>query len=329
MIVPNVRPFCHAHSSIPITRGSRTARAVASRFRWRRIVSSLVGMPRRASSLSLGRPPAARPNSRMISAARWVRCADGTASTPAPAAKMRRSHCSFRHRQRPTSSFTVAGSPWDRKVPQAYVRTVSSPRYRAAPRADRFADGDRLDHSSAIVTLGAKNVYVGAKRPHLLAFHQSPCQLHPDMVRWTMTCTELEEDPNKVQCRELGILPNPRLWARSRCRFSYSAIPERDTQSTCAARPPPSRLRSSGSGKRSIRRSSTVSSMQRNSGLTIRPPAASAPDSATRHPGCVSCLRQRRVGFGRCSAPDSPGMPADIRVRLTGWPGRCLRTPCR
>ena len=94
--------------------------------------------------------------------------------------------------------------PLDRKVPQAaYVRTVSSPRYRAAPRADRFADGDRLDHPSAIVTLGAKNLYVGAKHPHPLAFHQSPCQLHPDMVRWTMTCTELEEDPQLQHNQEL------------------------------------------------------------------------------------------------------------------------------
>jgi hypothetical protein len=64
---------------MPATRRPETVRRAASRFRRRRIVSSLWGMPRRRSSLSAERPPVAYPIQCASSLTRLVRLARANA----------------------------------------------------------------------------------------------------------------------------------------------------------------------------------------------------------------------------------------------------------
>lgn len=72
MIVPYRVDFRQLQSSIPMILAGG-ALPLATRLRWRRIVSSLTGIPKRRISLSAGRPPAAWPKWLAIWAARKVR----------------------------------------------------------------------------------------------------------------------------------------------------------------------------------------------------------------------------------------------------------------
>ena len=73
-------------------------------------VVSLAAMPKRPSSLSLTRPPAACPKSRTSSPRRRVRRAKAAAPVSC-STKVFCVHSSLRHRQRPIRSWTVTAAP--------------------------------------------------------------------------------------------------------------------------------------------------------------------------------------------------------------------------
>jgi hypothetical protein len=59
------------------------------------------------------RPPAAWPKSRTSSATRRVLRASGVAVAGSFSTNVLRAHCSLRHRQRPTWSLRITGTPWN------------------------------------------------------------------------------------------------------------------------------------------------------------------------------------------------------------------------
>ena len=87
------RSIIRTRSSMPTTRAAAKTVEGANRFfTVRRIVVSLIGMPRRASSRSENRPPTLWPNSLTIPAKRAVRRENEAASAGTRLAKIRRSH---------------------------------------------------------------------------------------------------------------------------------------------------------------------------------------------------------------------------------------------